>query len=84
MKNTMNTKITDRTSFIQFLELFHKDLTDNPHKWENTSLSGFLEAMVRYTEDIDGYYLNTKQDIDPYTASWQVFADILKGASMYE
>jgi len=80
----MNTKITDRSSFIQFLELFRRDLADNPQKWENTSLADFLEAMIRYTEDIDGYYLNIKQDINPDVASWQVFADILKGASMYE
>lgn len=80
----MDTNITDRKSFIHFLELLHQHLQTNPQEWENISLSDFLEAMLRYTEDIDGYYKNTNQAINADNASWQVFADILKGASIYE
>ncbi|WP_431217459.1 DUF7660 family protein [Puia sp. P3] len=44
----------------------------------------FLEAMVRYTEDIQEYYDNTNQEVDADIPSWKVFADIFLGARIYE
>nr|WP_262493964.1 hypothetical protein [Flavobacterium beibuense] len=43
-----------------------------------------MEALSDYAEDIPEYYKNTKQDRSPETADWQVFADMLKGAIVYE
>jgi hypothetical protein len=40
--------------------------------------------MARYSEDIQGYYDNTNQNIDANTPSWKLFADILLGAKIYE
>jgi hypothetical protein len=40
--------------------------------------------MIRYSEDILGYYDNTNQKVDADTPSWKVFADILLGAKIYE
>jgi hypothetical protein len=76
--------VTDRQSFIQFLEAFHQDLLTNGSDWENASLYRFLEAMVAYAKDIQGYYNNTAQKINADQPSWKVFADILRGARVYE
>jgi hypothetical protein len=80
----MHSKISSRQEFISFLEEFRQDLIENPNKWENTNLEDFLEAMIRYTDDLQGYYHNTKQKIKADIPEWQVFADILKGARIYE
>ncbi len=79
-----NFKAADRRSFIEFVQLLRSELLSNPDIWENKTLDDFLEAMAGYAEDIQGYYQNMKQPIDADKANWQVFVDILKGASIYE
>ncbi|HYF02320.1 MAG TPA: hypothetical protein VEC36_03010 [Patescibacteria group bacterium] len=79
-------KVTDKNSFIEFLELLHEDFKSNKASWENPDLESFLEAMIRYTEDIQGYYDNIKpqENIDAEIPTWSQFADILRGAIVYE
>lgn len=79
-----NFKIADRQTFIRFLDLLRKDFLENRAEWQNKSIDDFLEAMTRYTEDIQGYYDNTNQNIDANKPSWEIFADILKGSKIYE
>lgn len=73
-----------RLDFIEFLKEFRKDLTNNDSKWENKTLEDFLEAVERYTEDVQGYYDNMKLNIDADKATWENFMTIMKGASIYE
>lgn len=77
-----NINVTDRESFIKLVNLLRKDF--HPNLWENNNLNDYLEAISRYTEDIQGYYDNTQQSINADNPSWKIFADILIGASMYE
>ena len=77
-------EISDRKSFVDFVELLIEDLKLSGTTWENKTLPDFLEALSRYTEDIQGYYDNTNQQTDADIPSWKVFADILMGASIYE
>jgi hypothetical protein len=79
-----NFKVADRKSFVEFIELLRSELLANPDNWVNRNLDDFLEAMARYADDIQGYYDNMRQPIDADKANWQVFADILKGSSIYE
>ena len=79
-----NFKVTDRRTFIEFIDVLRQDLIDNPETWENKKLDDFLEALSSYAEDIQGYYDNTKQNVNADEANWQTFADIFKGASIYE
>ena len=79
-----NFKVTDRRTFIEFIDLLRKDLLDNPETWENKKLDDFLEAVRFYAEDIQGYYDNSKQNVNADEANWQTFANIFKGASIYE
>jgi len=73
-----------KQEFILFIENFRTDFIENKEQWENKTIEDYLEAISRYTEDIDGYYKNTNQDINLEKVDWKVFADILKGSSMYE
>ena len=75
-------EITDKKSFVEFLKLLREDFLTG--KWENDNLADYLESMIAYTEDIQGYYDNTQQSIKANEATWKVFADILIGASIYE
>lgn len=79
-----NFKVIDRQTFIEFLEMLRKDFLDNPESWGNKTLPDFLEALSSYTEDIQGYYNNMKQDINADQPNWQTFADLFKGATIYE
>jgi len=57
---------------------------DNPENWENKTLPDFLGALSAYTEDIQGYYDNMKQNINADKADWSTFTHIFKGARIYE
>jgi len=80
----MKQQVRDRTEFIAFVERLHEDYLNNGEAWENSTLERFLEAMVGYAKDIQGYYDNSNQKINANEASWQIFSDILEGAKIYE
>ena len=79
-----NFQVTDRKSFIEFLDLLRQNFIGNPEGWENNNLDTFLEALSRYANDIQGHYDNMGKPIIADNPSWQVFADIFKGATIYE
>jgi hypothetical protein len=85
-KDAWSIEVTDRKSFEKFLELLLIDFNKNKGKesWENNRLDIYLEAMSRYTADIDGYYKNMEPNQNADKPSWKIFADIMKGAVMYE
>ncbi|MDT3403018.1 DUF7660 family protein [Mucilaginibacter terrae] len=77
--------VTDRASFILFINTLEEEVSSiNPSEHPNPTMADFIEAIGRYTEDIQGYYDNTGQSINADVSTWRVFADILKGATMYE
>lgn len=80
----LNFEVTDRQSFATFLQLLAQDLQANPESWANVNLADFLESMGRYTEDIQGYYDNLGLGLNTDAPSWCLFADLLKGATIYE
>lgn len=84
METLYDIDVTDRQSFIKFLELLYQDYLNKQAEWENATLESFFQAMISYSEDIQAYYDNTNQIINADTPSWKVFADILKGAKIYE
>jgi hypothetical protein len=77
-------KVSDRQTFIKFLDLLRKDFVDNPQSWENKSLPDFIEALSTYTNDIQSYYDNMKLNVNADKPDWSTFADIFKGAKIYE
>lgn len=63
-----------------FAMLDHNDAVE----WENETAYTFLQALAAWLEDSDGYYSNLKIPMDTSTASWQLFADALQAAAIYE
>jgi len=85
MNDTLNDiKVTDRQTFIKFLDLLRKDFLDNPESWANKTLPDYLEPLSAYTEDIQGYYDNMNLNVDSDKADWSMFSDLFKGAKIYE
>lgn len=77
------THLNSKEEFVQFMSSLINDLKDNSGKWENKSLSNYLEAMQSWVQDMEGYYLNNNLPI-PKDINWNVFADILMAARIYE
>lgn len=77
-------EVNSKKQFIEFINLLRQDLVENPKSWENKNLNDFLDAIDYYAEDIQGYYENFDTNINSDEPSWQVFADIFKGAKVYE
>jgi|SRR5215207_2749412 len=50
--------IASREDFIAFVRELLRDLESDPGTWENRDLDSFLEALVLWTEDTEGYYRN--------------------------
>jgi len=75
--------ITNKEDFLRFLELLIKYFNDHQNEWENITLPDYLDAAQRWTESMEGYYINNKLPV-PQNINWQVFADILLAATMYE
>jgi len=76
--------VNSREAFGQFLGLLRQDLQTAPEKWENVLLVDYLDAMQAYAQDIQGYYDNAGHPINADKPSWQTFAEIMRGASIYE
>lgn len=52
--------------------------------WDNSDLGAFLEALSGWIEDCDGYYANTGSKLNADSPSWQLFADALQAAKIYQ
>ncbi|NML63893.1 hypothetical protein HHL22_01620 [Hymenobacter sp. RP-2-7] len=80
--------VKSRHDFIEFLNNLLTDYQKTGKNWENQNLRDFLEALASYAADVDGYYQNLAkaggEEIDADTASWRVFADMLRSATVYE
>jgi len=72
-----------RADFVAFVGVLLVDLRDRPQEWENPDLRNFLEAMMTWVEDMDGYYQNIGEAV-PEQPSWKTMAQILLAARVYE
>lgn len=70
--------ISDRNSFISFVNKLKDQLVTGDATSINVDLLDVLEALNRYAEDIQGYCDNTGQVVNAEVPSWKVFADLLK------
>lgn len=50
--------------------------------WENDTLASYLEAMAGWLEDCDGFYANQGRPLP--TNPWEILADALRAARIYE
>jgi len=84
MEELYTFKVKTREDFIKFLNLLLKDYYEDPASWENKPLPEFLRAMGAFSESMQGYYNNTKQNVDADEPNWGTFADMFRAAKVYE
>ncbi|MEO6315865.1 MAG: hypothetical protein ABIU63_17740 [Chitinophagaceae bacterium] len=76
-------KISNKQDFLEFIGMLVDNLKKSPDEWSNNRLENYLEAVARWTEDMDGYYVNNNLPV-PTNADWKTFANILMAARSYE
>ena len=74
-------KITDKDSFLYFLNLLAKDYVTNQSEWENKTVIDFIKAMSSWTEDFPASPAN---DIDWDKFDYKTMAKILYMGKLYE
>jgi hypothetical protein len=78
------TTIQSRQQFIAHLFRLLDDFDGAGDHWANQDIYTFLQAMAAWLNDCQGYYRNAGRQIDVDNALWQVFADALSAAAVYE
>ncbi len=81
-RDVIRHEVKSKDDFICFLSALMSDLQKNPDSWKNIELSSFLGAMSSWVEDMGGFYLAESGSQNDIT--WQVFADILSIARVYD
>jgi uncharacterized protein with NRDE domain len=76
-------KIETRDDFVNFAYELSQNYNDDPNSWENANLGDYLSAIAHWTNHMDGFYLNLGLK-PPENIDWQVMANILAAARVYE
>lgn len=76
-------KVHSKEDFIKFLNLLIHDYRNNQSEWENKTLEDYLEAILSWVEDMEGYFENNKLE-KPKNIDWNFFANVLYAAKIYE
>ncbi len=74
-------KIESKKELIQLIKRLR---AEDSSKWKNVSTPDFLEALGAWLESADGFYKNFKLETSAEEPSWQLFADALQAATIYE
>jgi hypothetical protein len=72
-----------RADLAVFLDDLAGSLATEPDAWENDTLERFLRAWSAWIGDMDGYFANQDRPV-PETPSWQLVAQMLLAARVYE
>jgi len=83
LKNLADDILT-KEDFQLFLKELLNDLHNNRDDWENSNLDDYLESLIGFCQDIEGYYKNFNKKIDINQPTWKVFAEMLLAARIYE
>ncbi len=76
-------KVSSRKDFSEFVILLRDYVASNPDAVENDKVDRFLEAISAYSIDIEHLYRNYGREFNE-ASDWQLFAEILSGAIIYE
>jgi hypothetical protein len=75
--------VRSRADLVAFVRAMLDGLVTQPDGWENLTLDRFLEALSRWTEDMDGWFLNRGEPV-PDEPSWWLVAQMRMAATPYE
>lgn len=73
-------RVQSKEALIALLNSLAQQDTDN---WENMSTQDYLQALAAWLESSDAFYDNAKIPIS-HSPSWQLFADAMQAATIYE
>lgn len=77
----MNTPPVDsRDALVRHIH----SMVDDYDQCENRDVETFLNAMAAWLGDCGGYYRNTGQTVNIDEPSWQIIADALSAATVYD
>ena len=76
--------ITTKQDFVEFLRLLVDDCRTHSQSWPNSSLDAFLDGLLGFVQDIEGFHRNAGLKVDLVCPSWRLFADSLLAARVYE
>ena len=76
--------VQTRSDFTNFLEQMLNNFRDHPDEWENNNLHDYLDGLFGFTTSLEGYYKNWNRDVDIEKLTWNMLADMLIAARVYE
>ena len=74
-------KIETKEQLLTFIQALSQE---DSASWENLSINEFLVALASWLQDAKGFYNNFNLETDLNIPSWQLFADALQAATVYE
>jgi hypothetical protein len=76
--------VQSRQQLIDHLFRLMDDFDGAGNYWKNQDVYTFLQAMAAWLDNCEGYYRNSGRAVDAEAPSWQLFADALSAAAVYE
>lgn len=76
------TRVETKEDFLRLVARLAAD--KDSQQWSNSSATEYVEALGSWLEDADDFYRNTGRAVDTSQPSWQLFADMLQAARIYE
>jgi len=76
-------KVDSQKDFVKFIKLLLLDFKKNQDEWENRTVDSYLEGILAWIDDMDGYFENNNIK-KPENISWNFFANALYAARIYE
>jgi len=84
MKDLVKINYEEIRTKEELLKLIKRLSEEDTTTWENNDIQNFLLAMSSWLEDADGFYKNFGLSTSAEHPSWQLFADALQAAKIYE
>lgn len=75
--------VRNRDDFVAFVSILIKDYQEDKGHWSNSDVESYLVAMAAWSEDMDGFYRNSGEDVLTLSP-WRILADILAASRVYE
>ena len=76
--------VIGRQQLIDHLFRLMDDFDGVGNQWRNQDIYTFLQAMAAWLEDCEGFYVNQGKAVNVDQPTWQLFADTLSAAAVYE
>lgn len=75
--------VHSKAELLVFINVLIKDLNELPEKWEDMPVIAYLESIQSWIMDMEGFYINTKQD-NPKEVNLNFIATLLYVGKIYE